>query len=895
MIAPGNKLALTDLQAVATTANGATSSTFDLTHFKDVSPMFLDLSGNNYGYRNCHAFLLTAGGSGYHAGDQVKLGTTLTFTVVTVTASGAVLGLIVTGNSPIAPGGTGGSGGTWPSANDPSPGTLTTGSGSGSGAAITFSVQQVGPTANYSFPDYSPVGTVTGLVVTAGGTGYSVSDSLTLAELPGWSATVATVSSGVITSITFTASSSPSPLPTTIAAMSAIGGHGTGAKLGGQFIVPQRPQWLTELNRLRTNLWNVLAQETNFFSSTSSAISGPWPIPGPSPSCRNQVFWFPDTGSSVSIPITVDVGDLQAGCVTDVTYTSTSTFPGGGGTYTGYGSDGGTASWILYGGGPTGHIQFGLIVGGGTSIALNGYFYVVCEFIQGGTTVQTATSSTFTPDMSPTNLLTIASTLGGATIFMEPTPRPGYGAAGTLGAVTQYFILIPVSSVSPGSYLVTIDPPSIPTQTSVTTGSGPTAVTTIYVPSVCGASYQMTNCVSYAAQAGTGYFLPSGQLVATRTDSTASLAPGIDNAKNIYTIPLSADSNGNNDMIGYLTWGTKTPEVIVAATPPTLGWSYTAPTYFSTAVPVWMAWTIGTLPPGLWTGDCQPISSLNLATEAMMPWNLLRTRSGATSANPTANPMLLGDQAPGWASSGQIAGTYNQSLPVEQQQEPPAWAASTYFPVGFAIIDTHGNLQQCTVAGQTGSSTPTWPTSPLLVTVTDGAATWKLVAIWSGSFVPAQHRVPNLPRYPVYWQSETLAKLEPPTGTSGLTIWGANNQWQRNGFSGGHDPGWQQDNQALGWWIYSVSVNRINPGGQIPVTIGCMRSGSFVAFATLNTGTTNQVLWPVFTSDALVYQCTARVDIQALALAGSVTSGTTVSAPMCAAFLADVEALLGLV
>jgi hypothetical protein len=875
MIAPGNKLALTDLQAVATTANGATSSTFDLTNFLNVSPMLLDLSGNNYGYRNCHAFLLTAGGSGYLAGDQVKLGTTLTFTVVTVTASGAVLGLIVTGNSPIAPGGTGGSGGTWPSANDPSPGTLTTGSGSGSGsgAAITFSVQQVGPTANYSFPDYSPVGTVTGLVVTAGGTGYSVSDSLTLAELPGWSATVATVSSGVITSITFTASSSPSPLPTTIAAMSAIGGHGTGAKLGGQFIVPQRPQWLTELNRLRTNLWNVLAQETNFFSSTSSAISGPWPISGPNLSCRNQVFWFPDTGSSVSIPITVDVGDLQAGCYTEVTYTSTTTVPGGETyTYTGYGGDGG-----MYGGGPTGHIQFGLIVGGGTSIALNGYFYVVCEFVQGGTTVQTDTSSTFTPDMSPTNLLTIASTLGGATIFMEPTPRPGYGTAGTLGAITQYFILIPVTSVAPGSYLVTIDPPSIPTQTSVVTGSGPTSVITDYVPSFCGASHQMTNCVSYAAQAGTGYFLPSGQLVATRTDSTAaSLANGIDNAKNIYTIPLSADSNGNNDMIGYLTWGTKTPEVIVAATPPTLGWSYTAPTYFSTAVPVWMAWTIGTLPLGMWTGNCQPISSLNIATEAQMPWNLLRTRSGATS-----NPMLLG--------------TYNQSLPVEQQQEPPAWAASTYFPVGFTIIDTNGNLQQCTAAGTSGSSAPSWPTSPLNATVTDGAATWKLVKIWSGSFVPAQHRVPNLPRYPVYWQSETLAKLKPPTGTSGPTIWGANNQWQRNGFSGGHDPGWQQDNQALGWWIYSVSVNRINPGGAISVTIGCIRSGSFVSFATFNTGTTHQVLWPVFTSDALVYQCSERVDIQALALAGSVTTGTTVSAPMCAAFLADVQALLGLI
>jgi hypothetical protein len=148
MIAPGNKLALTDLQAVATTANGATSSMFDLTHFKDVSPMFLDLSSNNYGYRNCYAFLLTAGGLGYHAGDQVSLGTTLTFTVATVTASGAVLGLIVTGNSPIMPGGTLVSSPVWPYYNDPVPGTLTAVTGIGIGASITFSVQQVGPTAN---------------------------------------------------------------------------------------------------------------------------------------------------------------------------------------------------------------------------------------------------------------------------------------------------------------------------------------------------------------------------------------------------------------------------------------------------------------------------------------------------------------------------------------------------------------------------------------------------------------------------------------------------------------------------------------------------------------------------------------------------------------------------
>jgi hypothetical protein len=59
------------------------------------------------------------------------------------------------------------------------------------------------------------------------------------------------------------------------------------------------------------------------------------------------------------------------------------------------------------------------------------------------------------------------------------------------------------------------------------------------------------------------------------------------------------------------------------------------------------------------------------------------------------------------------------------------------------------------------------------------------------------------------------------------------------------------------------------------------------------------VRWPVFTSDALVYQCVERVDIQAVAIgmgaAGVVTGMTPLQHPMAAAYVTDVLKLLPLV
>lgn len=119
----------------------------------------------------------------------------------------------------------------------------------------------------------------------------------------------------------------------------------------------------------------------------------------------------------------------------------------------------------------------------------------------------------------------------------------------------------------------------------------------------------------------------------------------------------------------------------------------------------------------------------------------------------------------------------------------------------------------------------------------------------------------------------------------------------------GSEPGWQQDNTAYGGWIYSVSINRMSSAsGSVAVTIGCLRNGVFVAFGMDQSGTTNQVLRPIFTSDALVYQCSERVDIQALAIASGESmavpsANTSVSAikSVCAAFVTDIEALLNLI
>lgn len=69
---------------------------------------------------------------------------------------------------------------------------------------------------------------------------------------------------------------------------------------------------------------------------------------------------------------------------------------------------------------------------------------------------------------------------------------------------------------------------------------------------------------------------------------------------------------------------------------------------------------------------------------------------------------------------------------------PALWNPSWAVTVGQKLVDSNGNIQQCTVAGTTGTAIPTWGTA-VNATVADGTATWKLVTL--GSLLQAPTRV----------------------------------------------------------------------------------------------------------------------------------------------------------
>lgn len=59
-----------------------------------------------------------------------------------------------------------------------------------------------------------------------------------------------------------------------------------------------------------------------------------------------------------------------------------------------------------------------------------------------------------------------------------------------------------------------------------------------------------------------------------------------------------------------------------------------------------------------------------------------------------------------------------------------SWVSLTGYNLGKKIQPTVGNgfVYQCTSAGTSGVSEPTWPTSPLGTTVSDGTCVWTLIA-----------------------------------------------------------------------------------------------------------------------------------------------------------------------
>lgn len=352
---------------------------------------------------------------------------------------------------------------------------------------------------------------------------------------------------------------------------------------------------------------------------------------------------------------------------------------------------------------------------------------------------------------------------------------------------------------------------------------------------------------------------------------------------------------------------------------------------------------------GAFYATSSPIRSLEMLLHDSMPWNLFKLPSGSTPSTSDAPPQAL-SQPYQVGTSAPYNYTRAYSTPWEKQNTNPAWVASTWFPAGFIIRDSNGNLQQ-SGGGKSGSSAPTWATTGA---TTDNTVTWTFLSSPSASISAGRARMFSIPNYPVIWDSDSWTantavllgqqirdsngeiRVCSQAGTTG----GSTPTWGSGGSASIASPNWGMEGSAAeitdgtakwrpymagfnprGWWIYRLNINRISTpnntntssgsgstgagagsaggGGQnVSVEVGIYRSGSFVSFGTYQTGASVSAMWPIFTNTPLVYRCAERVDVQASIInCGNSfnVNGSVSTYPICAAYYNDIEKILNLI
>ena len=190
----------------------------------------------------------------------------------------------------------------------------------------------------------------------------------------------------------------------------------------------------------------------------------------------------------------------------------------------------------------------------------------------------------------------------------------------------------------------------------------------------------------------------------------------------------------------------------------------------------------------------------------------------------------------------------------------------------------------------------------------------------SRSIGSAIHKMYGTPSYPTQWSLEPNIYLKQPLSGSSLsdyqTIMGSNFQWNRVNY--GHDgypDGWNVGNNAYGFFILSVTPNRIGnnfigdvlvptqtaSGSKIDAgwQLGCQRPyGTYITFTPLPLANSvpYRVMYPIFTSDCLTYNSSERMDIEVVAI-GQPSTGYDISDmyPISGDVIDDTIALLGLI
>jgi hypothetical protein len=874
-VASGKTILQSDLAALATSANAKTSLSF-LTN-----PCYQDPNtGASIGYGQYATICIASRGTGYKPEDLVWLGAqydpppaVAQYRVMLVDGNGGVLALRVISNGQIAP-----QNNSSPYWNQPS-GPLALNGGSGSGATVTCSIMQYGPTAPYNFAAWNQqAGIVTGLYLISGGSGYAVNDQISIPTITGFAepltlqVTGVQAGTGAITAWstvntayynTTLANVPPAPLATTVVSSA----HGSGATFGPYVLMSPNPGWGAELTRLRLDM------QTPSFQGD---LSGPWPITGFTNNTvynsGNVEFYYPDNGSPQSVTLG-SPWNTQAGEVGPM------------------GTNGMADEYIaayLYDlanntdtqNGPFNKLTWEIVIGGTQDVTLNGKFQI--NAVNGNNN----------------SAITVTTNIPG--LVFTQTPNGSLAGSTTVGTVTN-------QTVAPGTYQIQAtcsDSEGLQPQIAIYTINSNTmlialvATGGVAVPGIDGTTDVLAiTCAQINPTSGLGFGFWTKQFGPPPT----SPAEVIMISGGYYQIP----------------WEPGTPPVFLC-----VAWVNAGSTqYLATC-------------DGLFTATTPAVSSLNAAQPSVMPWNTIVSHHGGSGLgfNWSYNPMLGGGPLVAeWGSgSSQVYNltTYDHTKPIELQFNPAVWQPNRQIPLGFTILDSNGNFETAIGAGLTGAGQPAWPgavgqQTQELVTyegvsgqkgvnwqLTKAPAAANKIVPAAASVLDADTGLPlKVPRYPVYWSGETTAALKPPISMldTEVTIFGTGSQWNGSDALTGYK-GWNYGNKAQGWWIYSLRLNRYGTPGpngvmlpqssQITAQVGCMRNGSFVSFGTFNTGQNYNMLWPIFTSDALVYQASERLEVQAVAIAtgnAGVTTGPNVQSPICAAHYLDTQALLNLI
>jgi hypothetical protein len=360
-------------------------------------------------------------------------------------------------------------------------------------------------------------------------------------------------------------------------------------------------------------------------------------------------------------------------------------------------------------------------------------------------------------------------------------------------------------------------------------------------------------------------------------------------------------------------------------------------------------YTITTGTTGSWFGMIPPINKLSYANMSTMPNNVMVTVDGQLLSINYRTPPL----------SSSIPFRYDYSTytwyhaynNTEEEGAVPPWKQYTWYPYGFLITDSNGNIQQCVSSSVSNGIQPNWSSNTSSYTTESKDSTfndggnnhwaasttliWQkiydrtndMVAHSSGIFYnPTPATIYHVPLYPAISDYQTRntssnyvigQQIRDTNGeiricyragktSTGSVSWGsgAGNVYG-NGMIGASNyindgtvtwypylAGFAQ----IGNWIYKIYPERCNGNtGSINVDVGYYITGSYTSLGQFPSGKWSDCMYPIFTNTPLVYRCSEPIRLEASLITNQSGSWGFIGSPISAIYLEDILNILPII